>query len=67
LTTWKHLQTQHDVHFADREVKVVPLTVEECTELTISLVGKDSEVIRQREWIDSLGDAEEESWRYTGD
>ncbi len=34
---------------------------------TIAIPPGIYEVIRQREWTDSLGDAEEESWRYAGD
>ena len=48
LKTWKELQAKHEVRFADREVKVAPLTVEECTELVIGLVGKDDGAIRRR-------------------
>jgi tetratricopeptide (TPR) repeat protein len=48
LKRWKELQRQHDVRFADREVKLSPLTIEECTELVVDLLGKDNEVIRRR-------------------
>ncbi len=48
LGAWKELQRKHDVHFADREVKLAPLGVEECTALVIDLLGKDNERIRQR-------------------
>jgi len=48
LTKWKELQRKHDVRFAEREVKLAPLTVEECIELVIGLLGKDDEVIRGR-------------------
>jgi tetratricopeptide (TPR) repeat protein len=48
LKMWKELQRKHDVRFADREVKLAPLTVEECTELVIGLLGKDNEVTRRR-------------------
>ncbi len=48
LKMWKEVQRKHDVQFADREIKVGPLTVDECTELTIDLVGQDNEVVRRR-------------------
>ena len=48
LGAWKELQRKHDIHFADREVKLATLGVEECTELVIDLLGKDNERIRQR-------------------
>ena len=48
LATWKELQRKHDVTFADRDVKLTPLTEEECTELVIRLLGKDTDAIRRR-------------------
>ncbi len=48
LTMWQQLQRKHDVKFADREVKLAPLTVAECTELVIDLLGQDTEAIRRR-------------------
>lgn len=48
LSMWRELQTKHDVHFADTEIKVAPLTVEECTELVIRLIGQDDDVIGRR-------------------
>ncbi|MFI5459430.1 MAG: protein kinase [Isosphaerales bacterium] len=48
LRTWKELQRKHDVRLAEREVKLAPLTVEECTELVIGLLGKDNDGIRAR-------------------
>ncbi|MFI5459431.1 MAG: serine/threonine protein kinase [Isosphaerales bacterium] len=48
LKMWKELQRKHDVRFAEREVKLAPLTVEECTELVIDLLGKDNDGIRRR-------------------
>jgi len=48
LKMWKELQRKHDVRLAEREVKLAPLTVEECTELVIDLLGKDNDVIRKR-------------------
>jgi serine/threonine protein kinase/tetratricopeptide (TPR) repeat protein len=48
LTMWKELQRKHGVSFADREVKVGPLTVEECTQLVLDVLGKDTEVVRRR-------------------
>src|SRR5262249_5000068 len=47
LKTWKELQRKHEVRFLE-EVKLAPLTVEECTELVIDLLGKDSDAIRRR-------------------
>jgi serine/threonine protein kinase/tetratricopeptide (TPR) repeat protein len=49
LQMWQQLQRRHGVQFADREVKLAPLTVEEGIELVIGLlVGQDSEAIRRR-------------------
>jgi eukaryotic-like serine/threonine-protein kinase len=48
LRMWQELQRRHDVHFADREVPLAPLSVEECTELVVGLLGQDSERIRRR-------------------
>jgi eukaryotic-like serine/threonine-protein kinase len=48
LRTWKELQRQHGVSFADREVHLGPLTVAECTELVTGLLGRDDEVIHRR-------------------
>lgn len=48
LKKWKELQRRHDVQFADREVKVSPLTIPECTELVVQLVGKDDDRVRRR-------------------
>jgi len=48
LKMWKELQRKHNVRFAEREVKLAPLTVEECIELVIGLLGKDNDVIRSR-------------------
>ena len=48
LRMWKELQEKRDVRFTDRDVKVGPLTVEDCIELMIGLVGKDDEAIRRR-------------------
>src|SRR5205807_3685989 len=48
LAAWKELQRKYDSHFADLEVKLAPLTVEECTELVIGLLGKDDDRIRRR-------------------
>ncbi len=48
LKTWKELQRKHDVIFLEREVKLAPLTVEECSELVIDLLGKDNENVRRR-------------------
>jgi hypothetical protein len=48
LKMWKELQRKHDVCFADREVKLAPLTVEECTKLVIDLLGQDNAAIRRR-------------------
>jgi len=48
LQTWKELQRKHDVKFGDRVVKLAPLSVEECVELVIQLLGRDDEAIRRR-------------------
>jgi tetratricopeptide (TPR) repeat protein len=48
VKTWKELQRKHEMRFLEREVKLAPLTVEECTELVIDLLGKDSDAIRRR-------------------
>jgi tetratricopeptide (TPR) repeat protein len=48
LRMWREQQRKRDVRFADREVKLAPLTVEECTELVIGLLGRDDETIRGR-------------------
>ena len=48
LQAWDDLKNKHDVEIDRRDVKVGPLTLEECTELAISLLGKDNEVIRRR-------------------
>ncbi len=48
LKMWKELERKHDVRFAEREIKLAPLSVEECTELVIGLLGKDDEGIRGR-------------------
>ena len=43
LNTWKELQRKHDVRVLEREVRLAPLTDEECTELVVALLGKDNE------------------------
>jgi tetratricopeptide (TPR) repeat protein len=48
LRMWKELQRKHAVPFADREVKVGPLTVAECTELVVRLLGRDGDSVRRR-------------------
>ena len=48
LKMWKELSASTTCSFADREVKLAPLTVEECTELVIDLLGQDNEGIRRR-------------------
>jgi hypothetical protein len=48
LAAWKGLQRQHNAPFADVEVKLGPLTVEECTELVVRLLDRDDERIRRR-------------------
>jgi tetratricopeptide (TPR) repeat protein len=48
LMMWKELQRKHGVEFADRDVKVGPLTEAECTALVIGQLGKDSDRIRRR-------------------
>jgi len=48
LNMWKKLQRKHEVRIAEREVKLAPLTVDECIELVIDLLGKDNDSIRGR-------------------
>jgi len=48
LARWKELQRKHDIRFSEREVKLAPLTVDECIELVIDLLGKDNDSIRKR-------------------
>jgi eukaryotic-like serine/threonine-protein kinase len=48
LTAWKDLQRKHDTRLADIEIKLTPLSTEECTELLIQLLGQDNEAIRRR-------------------
>ena len=48
LNTWKELQRKYDTRLLEREVKLAPLTAEECTELVVALLGKDNERIRRR-------------------
>ncbi|HEV3144733.1 MAG TPA: protein kinase, partial [Gemmataceae bacterium] len=48
LYMWKEVQRKHGIEFADREVKVGPLTTEECVELVVLLLGRDDAEIRRR-------------------
>jgi hypothetical protein len=48
LGAWKELQGENDARLFQREVTLAPLTVEECTALVVTLLGKDTEVIRRR-------------------
>ena len=48
LRTWAELQRRHGLAIAGREVKLSPLTVEECTELMVKLLGKDTPGLRDR-------------------
>ena len=48
LKTWHDVQRKHEVRLDEGEVKLAPLTVEECTELVIGLLGRDDEGIRRR-------------------
>jgi serine/threonine protein kinase/tetratricopeptide (TPR) repeat protein len=48
LATWKELQARHAVAFADRAVRVGPLTADECVELVVALLGADDEGVRRR-------------------
>jgi tetratricopeptide (TPR) repeat protein len=48
LKKWQELQRKNDVRFADREVKLAALTVEECIELVVNLLEKDTDSIRRR-------------------
>jgi serine/threonine protein kinase/tetratricopeptide (TPR) repeat protein len=44
----EELQRKRDIRFADRGVTLAPLTIEECTELVVGLLGRDDETIRSR-------------------
>jgi serine/threonine protein kinase/tetratricopeptide (TPR) repeat protein len=48
LNTWKELQRKHGVRFVEREVKLAPLSPDECVELVIDLVAQDNTIVRQR-------------------
>jgi tetratricopeptide (TPR) repeat protein len=48
LNTWNELGRKYDPRVPQREVTLAPLTVEECTELLVALLGKDTERIRRR-------------------
>jgi tetratricopeptide (TPR) repeat protein len=48
LKKWQELQHRHGVRFAAREVKLAPLSTEECVGLVIGLVERDDEAIRRR-------------------
>ncbi|QEL17786.1 hypothetical protein PX52LOC_04794 [Limnoglobus roseus] len=48
LRKWHELNRKHDVALGHREVTVSPLGMEECTELVLSLLGKDTPAIRLR-------------------
>ena len=48
LNTWHEIQRKHDVRLDEAEVKLAPLSVEECTEIVIGLLGRDDEGIRAR-------------------
>jgi serine/threonine protein kinase/tetratricopeptide (TPR) repeat protein len=45
---WDAVQKKHGVTIEHRDVSVSPLSAEECQELVISLLGRDSETIRRR-------------------
>ncbi len=57
LARWKGLQRKHSTEFADREIKLAPLTAEECTELAVQLLGQSHEAIRRRalEFVQETG------------
>jgi eukaryotic-like serine/threonine-protein kinase len=48
LKMWKDLQRKGGLEFDERPVKLAPLTVDECAELLVKLLGKDTEAIRAR-------------------
>jgi serine/threonine protein kinase/tetratricopeptide (TPR) repeat protein len=48
LTAWEELKQQHNVTLAHRDIKVGPLSVEDCTALVISLLERDTELVRRR-------------------
>jgi eukaryotic-like serine/threonine-protein kinase len=45
---WENAQKKHGVAIEHRDVTVSPLSVEECQELVISLLSRDTETIRRR-------------------
>ena len=48
LKKWSELQQKHDVRFSDTEVKVGPLSEDDCVKLAIDILGRDTEVVRRR-------------------
>ena len=48
LAMWKELQQKHDTRFAEREVKLSPLSAAECVELVVGLLRRDDATIRRR-------------------
>jgi len=48
LRSWEELKRKHDIALERRELSIGPLSVAECTQLVISLLGEDSDNIRRR-------------------
>ena len=48
LNAWRELQRRNEVRLEENEVKVGPLTTEECADLVVLLFGRDDERIRRR-------------------
>ncbi len=48
LQMWKELGRKNVIQFSDVEVKVGPLSPDECAELAVGLLGRDTEAIRRR-------------------
>ena len=48
LRMWQELQNKRGVRFANRRVELTPLSVEECIELVVGLLGRDDEVVHLR-------------------
>jgi eukaryotic-like serine/threonine-protein kinase len=48
LRVWQQQQHRDSVRFTAREVNLGPLTVEECTDLVVRLLGEDSDRVRRR-------------------
>jgi predicted ATPase len=45
---WDDLQSRHNVSLRRQDIELLPLTMEECTELVVSSVGRDGDEIRRQ-------------------